>query len=134
MEEWMKEEEQFLSEGEALIMKVIWKQSEDITISELVDILNLDYEKDYKRSTVVTFLNRMVGKGFIRIWHKGRLAYIHALRTKEDYQHQLLEKQRDFWYDGSSSEMVASLIRSRQISEEDKKEIRRLLDVMVGRN
>ena len=50
-----------LSACEAMIMKVIWDQKGDISVPELIDLIQERYKRDYKRTTVVTFLTRLNG-------------------------------------------------------------------------
>ena len=51
-----------LSACEAMIMKVIWDQKGDISVPELIDLIQERYKRDYKRTTVVTFLTRLNGR------------------------------------------------------------------------
>ena len=51
-----------LSACEAMIMKVIWDQKGDISVPELIDLIQERYKRDYKRTTVVTLLTRLNGK------------------------------------------------------------------------
>ena len=67
----MREE---LSVCEAPIMKIIWESNPDISVPELVKQLNEQYGKEYARTTVVTFLTRMAGKGYITTQRRGRIS------------------------------------------------------------
>ena len=73
-----------LSACEAMIMKVIWDQKGDISVPELIDLIQERYKRDYKRTTVVTFLTRLNGKGFISSHRAGRISYIHAEKSEEE--------------------------------------------------
>ncbi|MBR5474571.1 MAG: BlaI/MecI/CopY family transcriptional regulator, partial [Lachnospiraceae bacterium] len=53
-----------LSAAEALIMKAIWDAKQDISVIELMKVLKEDYGKDYKRTTMATFLLRLSEKDF----------------------------------------------------------------------
>ena len=75
-----------LSACEAMIMKVIWDQKGDISVPELIDLIQERYKRDYKRTTVVTFLTRLNGKGFISSRRAGRISYIHAEKSEEEYK------------------------------------------------
>ena len=75
-----------LSACEAMIMKVIWDQKGDISVPELIDLIQERYKRDYKRTTVVTFLTRLNGKGFISSHRAGRISYIHAEKSEEEYK------------------------------------------------
>ena len=94
------DEDRPLSTCEAIIMKAIWDKGEDISISELAEILRTRYGKDYKRTTIVTFILNLTAKGFARQYRAGRYAYVHAMKSEEEYKQKLLEEQIDFWYKG----------------------------------
>ena len=51
-----------LSECEVLVMKVIWQNSEAMSIQEITSRINQRYGKDWKVQTVSTFLSRAVKK------------------------------------------------------------------------
>ena len=79
----MREE---LSVCEAPIMKIIWESNPDISVPELVKQLNEQYGKEYARTTVVTFLTRMAGKGYITTQRRGRISYVHAIKSEQEYK------------------------------------------------
>ena len=84
-----------LSPCEALIMKLIWEAPQDIPVQELIDQLRDDYGKDYARTTVVTFVGKLKDKRFVDTYRKGKAAFIHPLRSEEEYRRQLLKEQYD---------------------------------------
>ena len=89
-----------LSPCEALIMKLIWEAPQDIPVQELIDQLRDDYGKDYARTTVVTFVGKLKDKRFVDTYRKGKAAFIHPLRSEEEYRRQLKNsdaKNYDFW-------------------------------------
>ena len=74
-----------ISGCETLIMKVVWDSEEDISTPELIDELRTRFGKDYARTTVVTFLQRLAEKGFVKTYRKGRIAYVHPLKSEKEY-------------------------------------------------
>lgn len=70
MESQYREEEKDLSACETLIMKAIWDKGEDISIQELLETLKVKYGKDYKRTTLVTFILNLAAKGFARQYRR----------------------------------------------------------------
>ncbi len=66
-----------LSACETMIMKVIWDAKEDIALQDLIRELADRYKKNYARTTVVTFVHKIVDKGFATTYRKGKAAYIH---------------------------------------------------------
>ena len=70
-----------LSACETMIMKVIWDAKEDIALQDLIRELADRYKKNYARTTVVTFVHKIVDKGFATTYRKGKAAYIHPEKS-----------------------------------------------------
>ena len=121
----MREE---LSVCEAPIMKIIWESNPDISVPELVKQLNEQYGKEYARTTVVTFLTRMAGKGYITTQRRGRISYVHAIKSEQEYKHQLAQKEIEFWFHGSMAEFAQTLCAAAPLTHEECQKLRRLLD------
>lgn len=123
----MREE---LSACEAPIMKIIWESESDISIPELTKQLNIQYGKEYARTTVVTFLTRLAGKGYVTTERRGRVSYARALKSAQEYKQMLASRQTEFWFHGSLAEFVQALSMSSPITKEELKRVRELLDEM----
>lgn len=108
-------------------MKVIWDADRELSVQELMDLLQERYEKDYKRSTVMTFLVRLCDKEFIETQRREKYAYIHALRSEEEYKAGVMEREVNFWYDGKISEMIDAMQKKQAISKEEAEKICKLL-------
>lgn len=121
----MREE---LSVCEAPIMKIIWESNPDISVPELVKQLNEQYGKEYARTTVVTFLTRMAGKGYITTQRRGRISYVHAIKSEQEYKQQLAQKEIEFWFHGSMAEFAQTLCAAAPLTHEECQKLRRLLD------
>ena len=112
----MREE---LSVCEAPIMKIIWESNPDISVPELVKQLNEQYGKEYARTTVVTFLTRMAGKGYITTQRRGRISYVHAIKSEQEYKQQLAQKEIEFWFHGSMAEFAQTLCAAAPLTHEE---------------
>lgn len=123
-----------LSPCEALIMKLIWEAPQDIPVQELIDQLRDDYGKDYARTTVVTFVGKLKDKRFVDTYRKGKAAFIHPLRSEEEYRRQLLKEEADFWFNGKAVDMVASICESQKLEDDEVRELRRFLMVLINNN
>ena len=121
----MREE---LSVCEAPIMKIIWESNPDLSVPELVKQLNEQYGKEYARTTVVTFLTRMAGKGYITTQRRGRISYVHAIKSEQEYKQQLAQKEIEFWFHGSMAEFAQTLCAAAPLTHEECQKLRRLLD------
>ena len=121
-------EEKKLSACESLIMKVIWDAEEDISITDLTEQLRVRFDKDYKRTTVVTFLLRLSDKGYVKTYRKGKLSYAHAERTEEEFKQKLAKEETDFWFRGRAAGYLAALATGQKLTKKDAEEIRAILD------
>ena len=117
-----------LSPCEALIMKLIWEAPQDIPVQELIDQLRDDYGKDYARTTVVTFVGKLKDKRFVDTYRRGKAAFIHPLRSEEEYRRQLLKEEADFWFNGKAVDMVASICESQKLEDDEIKRIKKILN------
>lgn len=123
----MKEE---LSACEAPIMKIIWESNPDISIPELTKQLNEQYGKEYARTTVVTFLTRLAGKGYVTTQRRGRISYAHAIKSEQEYKQMLAQKETEFWFHASLAEFAQALCAVSPLTKEERQKVRALLDEM----
>lgn len=128
MEQQFFEEEKNLTISESTIMKAIWDEGADISMPDLLEKLRTKYGKDYARTTVITFLLKMSDKGFVKTYRLGRMSYVHATKSEEEYKKKLLSEETDFWFQGSVSRLVSALCRERELTKEEISEIRSILD------
>lgn len=122
------QEDKMLSGCEAMIMKIIWDAKEDIAVQDLLEQLRLRFDKDYKRSTIATFLLRLAEKGFVETYRNGYFSYVHAIREEEDYKGKLIQGEANMWFGGSAPELMMTLTRTQKISKDDLAKLRRILD------
>ncbi len=119
----------FLSTAETMIMKAIWdSQGRRINTCDLILILKENYGKEYARSTVMTFLQKLSYKGFIRCKREGKNSYIEILKEEEGYVAELINNQIDFWYEGNVANAISALIERDKISKRDLKQIVSMFD------
>jgi predicted transcriptional regulator len=119
-----------ISGCETLIMKIVWDSEKDISTPELTDALRIRYGKEYARTTVVTFLQRLADKGFVKTYRKGRVAYVHPLKTEKEYTSKFLNEAEDFWFEGDTSHLMAALCDTKKLSKDEIGRIRELLNDM----
>lgn len=72
-----------LSDVELEIMNAIWKINTPVTIKQLLDIFE---EKEWKNSTMATFLFRLVKKGFLKKTIKKKVSYYIPSITLQEYK------------------------------------------------
>ncbi len=113
-------------------MKVIWDTSEelgrDITVPELTEALYRVYGKDYSRTAVVSFLDKLAEKGFVERYREGKPSYIRPLQDEEEYKRKMILENTNFWFRGKVSNLVAAINSEQKISKEEAEKIKRILD------
>lgn len=120
-----------MSECEKLIMKIIWDSKEDIPTPEIIQNLHLRYGRNYARTTVVTFIQRLVSKGFVSTYRKGHVSYAHAEISEKWYLEYLLINIMNFWFDGLPECLLASLLKCNNPSQDEIRKMKELLESMM---
>ncbi|MBQ7943496.1 MAG: BlaI/MecI/CopY family transcriptional regulator [Lachnospiraceae bacterium] len=119
-----------LSECEELVMKVIWQSEEALSIQEITTRINQQYQKDWKVQTVSTFLSRMVKKEYLTMKRQGRLFYYYPLVSESEYGKREITKCVEFWGKGKVDTLLAAFTEVRELTEDEKKSIRSMLDAL----
>ena len=119
-----------LTECEVLVMKVIWESDDVMSIQEIITRINQQYQKDWKIQTVSTFLSRAVKKGYLEMKRRGRSFEYYPLVTEEQYGRREIAKCVENWGDGKLGNLVASFAETKQLSAQEKAEIKELLNGM----
>lgn len=117
-----------ISSSEMILMKCIWDSKEELSIPQLMEIVRDQYGKEYKRTTIVTFLSRLQEKGYVQTCRKGKLSYVHAVCTEEKYKASMASKYTRLWFEGRPSSFLSALIGEEGITKEESERIRRILD------
>ena len=86
-----------LTSAEQVVMKCIWDYGKDMPLQQLIENLKQDYGKDYKRTTIRTFVLHLEEKGYVTTYQIGKYSYINYLIEEQDYKEQELEKTKDFF-------------------------------------
>ncbi len=117
-----------LSGCETMIMKLIWDADGDIAVQDLIVRMREAYEKDYARTTMVTFLKKLADKGFVSTYRIGRASFAHPEKAEDHYKQLLMYEEMNFWFDGRLSAMVDAICSAGPVSSE---EIRNTRDFLV---
>ncbi|WP_040198219.1 BlaI/MecI/CopY family transcriptional regulator [Candidatus Soleaferrea massiliensis] len=115
-----------LPESELEIMQAVWKNTPPITTHMVMESLNP--LKEYKQQTVLTLLNRLHDRGFIRCEKEGRSRLYHPLVSREEYLQFETGRFMEQMHQNSLSSLVAALYRGKNISQEDINDLQRWLE------
>lgn len=110
-----------LGDGELEIMKVIWAKKEAVGTQEITKAVE---EKGWKRTTISTFLSRLVEKGALSSEKRGNNYYYSPLISKKEYSSMKANSLISSLFDGSAKQLCASLFEGGNLSEKDIEELR----------
>ena len=112
-----------ISESEWRVMKIIWNNSPQ-TLPEILDRLK---GTDWSKTTIQTYLARLVKKGALSTKRQGKGYLYYPAVSENDCQ---LAESRSFLsrvYDGSLSKMVMGFVKSGSLSKEELNELKSLI-------
>lgn len=94
-------------------MTVVWDAEETPNLAATMNCVNGRYGKDWKPQTVSTFLSRLVKKGFLTFYRKGRYAYYEPAVSKEEYCAAEAARMADMFFAGDT-EKFAQFVREQK--------------------
>lgn len=114
------------TELELTILKVLWRQS-PLLARDVQDALAQE-GRELAKTTVITTLNTMVDKGYLRRKKRGN-SFLFSPRIDEaTVSERVLSDVVDRVFDGSTSAVLLKLFDVRAIDSGDLKELRRIID------
>ena len=122
--------EEELTDCEVLVMRVIWNSAEIMSIQEITSKINHTFHKDWKTQTVSTFLSRAVKKGYLEMKRNGRSFDYYPLVSEQEYVKREINKCVEIWSDGKLENLIASFSETNKLSEQEKMQIRRVINDM----
>lgn len=114
-----------IGESELEIMKVLWNAKEPITsvtISKAVE------DRNWKKTTIATFLSRLVEKGAVSAEKRGKLYYYTPLISAKEYRKSQTKNLIKNLYNGSVKDFAVSLFKEQNLSDDDIKELKAIFD------
>lgn len=114
-----------MSDSELEIMKVIWALERSVSAQELLKQME---GKQWKITTLLTFLSRLCEKGFLACTKEGRANRYHALLNQEAYQQQETRQFMEQVHSGSVKSLFAALYKANELSKADLDELSHWLE------
>jgi len=114
-----------IGDAELVIMKVIWKSKEPITS---LDIGKEVKDKGWKKTTIATFLTRLVEKGALSADKQGKLYYYTPLITEKEYRKSQTKNLIKTLYNGSVKDFAVSFFEEQKLSDDDIRELRAIFE------
>ena len=116
---------EYLTNTEELMMKCIWNYGKEMPFLRMGEELKDKFHKEYKRTSIRTYLFRLEDKGYIKVEKRGRKAYINALIDETTYKTEKAASMLDEWFDGSAKELFSAL--NQKIPKEDQESLKEFL-------
>jgi len=114
-----------ISESEWLVMQVLWSRGR-LTANEVVE--ELAGKTKWKPKTVKTLINRLVKKGAVKFDREGRQYRYHPAVGEAEC---VRMERRSFVrrvYGGTTKPMLAAFLEDAELSAEDVKEFKKILE------
>ncbi|MBO5505797.1 MAG: BlaI/MecI/CopY family transcriptional regulator [Clostridia bacterium] len=114
-----------IGDAELEIMKVIWKAKEPVTS---LDIGKEVEDKGWKKTTIATFLTRLVEKGALSADKQGKLYYYTPLITEKEYRKSQTKNLIKTLYNGSVRDFAVSFFEEQKLSDKDIQELKAIFE------
>jgi BlaI family penicillinase repressor len=109
------------------VMAVLWERG-SATVREVQEQL----EPDLAYTTVLTILRTLEAKGHVRHEPEGRAHRYHATVARDAAGASALRRLVSKVFEGSPEALLTQLVSDEELSEEDLRRLRRLLDERLG--
>ena len=116
-----------LGETEMEILHHVWDLKE-ATVADVRDRILEDRKVAY--TTVMTIMKNLNDKGYLKYRKDGATYVYSAARKPEEVQFNLINGMINKVFKGSKAALVQTLVKGEDLSEEELREIKRLIDDM----
>ena len=87
-------------------------------------------DRDVAYTTIMTVMKKLAEKGYLAYRKEGRSYVYSPARPPDEVQHSLLSGVMKNVFKGSPMALVQTLVRHEDLSDEERREIKRLIDEM----
>ena len=115
-----------ISDSELEVMKVLWEAEDALPVTAIRE--TLADRKGWEATTVKTLVNRLVGKGAVS-QEKRKVFFYTPLISEKEYNTWATGNLVQRLYKGSVKDLVAALVSSDELSDEDIAELRSMFVV-----
>ena len=112
--------------SELEIMKLLWHAEDALSVTEIRE--ELQKSKGWEPATIKTLIGRLVSKGVVR-QEKRNVFYYSPLITEKEYGEWATEDLITRLYNGIARDLVAALVNSDGLTQEDLDELRQMFKV-----
>ena len=108
------------------VMKLLWRAEEALPVTEIRE--KLQELKGWEPATIKTLISRLVSKGVVR-QEKRNVYYYSPIITENEYSAWATEDLITRIYNGSARNLIAALVNSDGLTQEDLDELRQMFRV-----
>lgn len=116
-----------LGETEMEVLHHVWDLGE-ATVTDVRERILED--RDVAYTTIMTVLKKLAEKGYLDYHKEGRSYVYQPAQEPNEVQHSLLRRLMDKVFEGSPSALVQTLVRREDLSDDERAEIRALIDAL----
>ena len=113
-----------ISDSELELMKIIWANGGMVYYAQIMEGLQ-EAGRDWQKNTIMTFLSRLISKGFIKSHKMGRKNEYTALVSEMDYQAVQTKNFLNKLYEGNAKGLIATMIQRDMLTPDDCEELKR---------
>lgn len=114
-----------MSESEMQVMRILWDSPEPVISAQVIE--QLSHSKQWKPSTVWTFLGRLVEKGYITAKKVGKRSFYSPALSEAQYREAQTKHFLDSVHGGSMQSFFAALSGGTMLSADDLAELKKWL-------
>ena len=115
-----------ITASELEVMKLLWRAEEALPVTEIRE--KLQESKGWEPATIKTLISRLVSKGVVR-QEKRNVYYYSPIITENEYSAWATEDLITRIYNGSARNLIAALVNSDGLTQEDLDELRQMFRV-----
>ena len=115
-----------ITDSELEVMKLLWRAKDALPLTEIRE--QLQKSKSWEPATIKTLIARLVSKGVVR-QEKRNVFYYSPVISEKDYSSWATKDLITRIYDGKARDLIASLVSSDGLSEDDIAELREMFKV-----
>jgi BlaI family penicillinase repressor len=115
-----------ITDSEVEVMKILWEAGYELPMADIRK--TLEQSSKWETSTIKTLLRRLCEKGVV-LATKKEVFYYKPLVSEAEYNEYTTQSLIDRLFSGSAKNLVASLLGSKKLDDNDIEELRTLFKV-----
>jgi predicted transcriptional regulator len=119
-----------LPDSELEIMMILWGADGTVTSAYVCE--QLKDKQEWKVTSVLTFLARLVEKGFVSSTRQGKANIYTAVISEQEYLESESKSFLEKLYGNSLTTLVSALYKSNAINDDDLAELQQFIDETTG--